>query len=97
MVKVNDYDFSKHLKTEKDIQLYLETAFEDGDPGFVAYALGNVAKVRGMSNVAKDSGLNRENLYRALSKKSTPSYKVISGVMQSLGYGLAPVKLKKAG
>jgi probable addiction module antidote protein len=88
MVKFSKYDFAEYLNNEADIKMYLETAFESGDTGFIAYALGNVAKARGMGKIAKKAGLNRESLYRSLSKNKNPYYSTISKVMNSLGYNL---------
>jgi probable addiction module antidote protein len=92
MVKIYDYDFSKHLKTEYDINVYLETVFEDGDPAVIQAALGNVAKARrAMSKVAKKAGVSRESLYKSLSKKTNPYFGTISSVVNALGYRLTVV------
>ncbi|MDR1453849.1 MAG: putative addiction module antidote protein [Candidatus Margulisbacteria bacterium] len=92
MVKVYDYDFSKQLKTETDIKVYLETVFEDGDPAVIQAALGNVAKARrAMSKIARKSGVNRESLYKSLSKNTKPYFGAISSVVNALGYKLTVV------
>ncbi|GBR76190.1 helix-turn-helix XRE-family transcriptional regulators [Candidatus Termititenax persephonae] len=88
MVKFSKYDFADYLKNEEDVRVYLETAFESGDTGFIAYALGNVAKAHGMGRIAKKAGVNRESLYRSLSRRKNPYFSTISKVMNSLGYSL---------
>jgi probable addiction module antidote protein len=88
MVKISKWDFAEFLKTEKDIKVYLETAFEDGDPAVISAALGTAARARGMSKVAKKAGVNRTSLYRALKKDSKPYFETISSVVNSLGYRL---------
>ena len=70
--KTRSWDVVDHLKTDEDIAHYLEAVFEDGDPALVAAALGDVARVKGMSQVARDAGLGRESLYKALSARGQP-------------------------
>ncbi|MDR1453156.1 MAG: putative addiction module antidote protein [Candidatus Margulisbacteria bacterium] len=89
MVKFYDYDVADYIKTEKDIRLYIEAAFEDGDPGIIASALGDVARIRGMAKIAQKAGVNRESLYRSLSKTGVPNFKTITSVINSLGFKLA--------
>ncbi|MDR1452570.1 MAG: putative addiction module antidote protein [Candidatus Margulisbacteria bacterium] len=89
MVKVSKWDFAEFLKTEADIKVYLETAFADGDPAVISAALGTAARARGMSKIAKKSGINRTSLYRALNKDKKPYFETISSVIHSLGYKLA--------
>jgi probable addiction module antidote protein len=95
MVKFSKYDFADYLNNEEDVKVYLETAFESGDTSFIAYALGNVAKARGMGKIAKKAGVNRESLYRSLSRKKNPYFSTISKVMNSLGYNLTFTTQKK--
>ncbi|MDR1324393.1 MAG: putative addiction module antidote protein [Candidatus Margulisbacteria bacterium] len=95
MVKFSKYDFADYLNSEEDVRMYLETAFESSDTGFIAHALGNVARARGMGKVAKKTGLNRESLYRSLSRKKNPYFSTISKVMNSLGYNLTFTTQKK--
>jgi probable addiction module antidote protein len=88
-IKVYDYDFSKQLKTEREIKIYLETAFEDGDPSVIQAALGDVAKARRiMGKVAQKTGIRRESLYRSLSKNTKTYFSTITGVVNALGYRL---------
>ena len=82
------WDAADHLEGDEDIVAYLEAAFEDGDPALIAAALGDVARARGMTNVAADAGLGRESLYRALSPNGNPEFATVLKVMQALGLGL---------
>jgi len=73
-VTLKRWDSTEHLQTEEDIKLYLEACFEEAgdDAAFIAKALGNVAKARSMTQLAKDTGLGRESLYKALSGEGNP-------------------------
>lgn len=86
------YDTADYLKSEKDMVAYLEACMEEAgdDPAFIAYALGNIARARGMAQLAKDTGLTREGLYKALSKDSNPSFGTVLKVMKALGLKLTP-------
>lgn len=79
------FDVLDHLKTPEDRLLYLEAAFEDGDPALIAHALGDVARSVGMTNVAKEAGVTREALYKALSEKGDPKLSTLLGVVKALG------------
>lgn len=83
------FDASEYLTSEEMITEYLTAASEDPNPEVFIAALGDVAKARGMTKVAKDAGLGRESLYKALSKGSHPRYETISAVMQALGVKFA--------
>ena len=67
---------------------YLEAALEDGDPRVVVHALGNIARARGMSQIARDTGLGRESLYKALSPDGNPEFATVLRVVQALGLKL---------
>ena len=71
-----------------DIAHYLEAAFEDGDPRLVAAALGDVARAKGMAQIAQAAGLGRESLYKALSKEGNPEFGTVLKVMHALGLKL---------
>ncbi|MBI2426063.1 MAG: putative addiction module antidote protein [Candidatus Hydrogenedentes bacterium] len=88
--KVSRYDVAEHLRTPEEMALYLEACIEesDGDAAFIAKALGDIARAQGMSKVAKDAGLSRESLYKALSGDRTPSFETILKVMSALGLKL---------
>ena len=82
------WDPADHLETEEDMAAYLEAALEQGDPALVAAALGDIARAKGMSQVAKDAGLSRESLYRALSPQGNPSFATVLKVAKALGVRL---------
>ncbi|KVH09056.1 MULTISPECIES: addiction module antidote protein [Burkholderia] len=88
-----EFDGSKYLKDEEAIRHYLAQAFEDGDPGLIQAALGNVAKARGMTALARESGVKREALYRALSEGGNAEFATIMKVVAALGLHLtvAPI------
>jgi probable addiction module antidote protein len=93
-VKVRDWDASEFLGTEEDIADYLDASFESGDIRIITLALGNVAKARGMSEIAREAGVNRESLYKSLAATGNPSFSTILKVMNSLGVRLAAVPAK---
>jgi putative addiction module killer protein/probable addiction module antidote protein len=84
------YDVAEHLRTPKEMAAYLEACLEeaDGDAAFVAKALGDIARAKGMSQVARDTGLSRESLYKALSGDRSPSFDTILKVVEALGIKL---------
>jgi probable addiction module antidote protein len=84
------YDVSEHLRTPEEMALYLEAYIEaaNGDAAFIAKALGDIAKAKGMSQVARDAGLSRESLYKALSGERSPGFDTILKVMKALGLEL---------
>ncbi|TCQ10505.1 putative addiction module antidote protein [Rhizobium sp. PP-F2F-G36] len=79
------FDIQDHLKSDEQRLVYLEAALEDGDAKFVAVALGDIARAKGMSAVARDSGLTREALYKALSEKGDPKLSTLFSVVKALG------------
>jgi probable addiction module antidote protein len=83
--KTIPWDAADHLKTDEDIAHYLEAVFEDGDPALVTAALGDVARAKGMSQVARDAGLGRESLYKALSTDGNPEFATVLKVIRALG------------
>ena len=88
--KTRPWDAADHLETKEDIALYLEAAFEDGDPALIAAALGDAARARGMTKVAAETGLGRESLYKALSPEGNPGFATVLKVMRALGLRLRP-------
>src|SRR5512139_3560031 len=84
------YDVADHLRTAEEMAAYLEACLEeaDGDAAFVAKALGDIARARGMSRIARDTGLSRESLYRSLSGERVPSFETALKVIRALGLGL---------
>ncbi len=87
-IRTRPWDAADYLETEEDIVLYLEAAFEDGDPGLIAAALGDVARAKGMTKVATEAGLGRESLYKALAPDGNPEFATVLKVMQALGLRL---------
>ncbi|MBS0457218.1 MAG: putative addiction module antidote protein [Proteobacteria bacterium] len=85
------YDSADYLKTEADIAAYLDACMDEGgdDPSFIAHALGVVARARNMSHLARDTGLTREGLYKALSGDGNPSFATVLKVARALGLKLA--------
>ena len=86
--KTKPYDAAEYLENEEDMAAYLQAAFEDGDPKLVVHALGNIARARGMSQIARQTGLRRESLYKALSPEGNPEFATILKVVQALGIKL---------
>ena len=82
------WDPADHLETDEDIVAYLEAALEDGDPTLIAAALGDIARARGMTEVAAAAGLGRESLYKALSPNGNPEFATVLKVMHALGLRL---------
>lgn len=89
-LKTFKYDSAEYLKTPQEMAAYLEACLEiaDGDSAFIAKALGNIARAKGMSQVARDAGLPRESLYKALSGERSPSFDTILKVVAALGLKL---------
>ena len=82
------WDPVTHLRTADDVAAYLEAALQDGDPQLVAAALGDIARAKGMSQVARDAGLGRESLYKSLSSSGNPELATILKVIAALGLEL---------
>ena len=79
------WDPAEHLEAEEDMAAYLEAALEEGDPALIAAALGDIAKAKGMSRIARDAGLGRESLYKALSNTGNREFATIMKVVAALG------------
>lgn len=82
------WDVTEHLETAEDMAAYLEAALEEGDPALVAAALGDIARAKGMSQIANDAGLGRESLYKALSPDGNPEFATVLRVVRALGLKL---------
>ena len=87
------YDVSEYLRTPEEMATYLEACLEEanGDAAFIAKALGDIARAKGMAQVARDAGLSRESLYKALSGERSPGFDTILKVMRVLGLELHAV------
>jgi len=90
--KFSRYDTADYLKSEEDMVAYLEASMEEAgdDPAFIAVALGNIARAYGMVRLAKDTGLTREGLYKALSADGNPRLGTVLKVVRALGMKLTP-------
>jgi probable addiction module antidote protein len=84
------YDVAEHLRTPEEMAAYLEACFEEAgdDAAFIAKALGDIARAKGMTKVAHDAGFSRESLYKALSGQRSPDFQTILKVMTALGLKL---------
>jgi len=84
------YDVAEHLRSPEEMAAYLEACLEeaDGDAAFIAKALGDIARAKGMAIVARDAGLSRESLYKALSGDRSPDFDTILKVIGALGLKL---------
>lgn len=83
-----EFDMAHHLKSKEDIAAYITMVIEEGDAAELAHALGLAARARGMSEVAKDAGLTREALYKALRPNAKPRFDTINRVCTALGVRL---------
>ena len=86
-LKLRKWDSAEHLKTDEDMAAYLEASLQEAgdDAAFIAKALGNIARAKGMTQLSKDTGLGRESLYKALSGEGNPSFATILKVTHALG------------
>lgn len=92
-LKLIPFDMVELLKSEAEITEYLSQVFADGDSDEIIRALGYVAKARGMAQLAKDSGLGRENLYNALKPGAKPRFDTILRVCRALGVNIEPRRI----
>ena len=83
------FDVVDYLKTEKDIAGYLSAVLEDGDPALFVAAIGDIARAKGMTEIAKKSGITRESLYRALKIEARPRFETVAKVIHVLGMKLS--------
>jgi probable addiction module antidote protein len=90
-INTTRWDSAEHLKTEEDIQLYMEACLEEAgdDPSFIVHALGVIARAKNMSQLARDTGLTREGLYKALSPEGNPTFATVAKVAKALGFKLS--------
>ncbi len=84
-IETTKWDGAEHLDSPEAIAAYLEAAFEDGDPQVITHALGSVARAKGITQIAKDTGVTRAGLYKALSTDGDPRLTTLLGVLRSLG------------
>lgn len=94
MVKISElkrFDITEHLDSEQAIAEYLTAMLEENDPALLAAAVGDIAKARGMTQIAKDAGVSRESLYKSLGGSSIPRFDTLSKVIDALGVKLVAV------
>lgn len=84
--KLYDYDPADALKSDEAIEIFLTDAFETGDAAYIARALGVVARAKGMTKIARKTGLAREQLYRSLSESGNPTLETTMAVMKAIGF-----------
>ncbi len=89
--KTKAWNAAEFLRSEEDMAAYLEAALEENDPSLVAAALGDIARAKGMAQIAKKTGLGRESLYKALSPEGNPEFRTIMKVIKALGLQLHAV------
>lgn len=89
------WDASEHLESDEDIAAYLEAALEENDPSLIAAALGDIARAKGMSQIAGKAGLARESLYKALSPEGNPEFATVLKVVTALGLQLHATPAKE--
>jgi probable addiction module antidote protein len=82
------YDSADYLKTDEDVALYFASCLEENDPALITHALGVIARARGMTQLARDTGLTREGLYKALSADGNPEFTTVLKVINALGLRL---------
>jgi probable addiction module antidote protein len=86
--KTRRWDAAETLKTKEDIAAYLDAVLEDGDPDLLKAALGDIARAKGMAEIAKAAGVGRTNLYKALSADGNPEFATVAKVLKALGLRL---------
>ena len=86
-IKTTRWDSAEHLKTDEDIRLYLEACLEEAgdDSTFIVHALGVIARAKNISQLARETGLTREGLYKALSAQGNPTFSTVAKVAKALG------------
>ena len=85
MVSISNFDASEYIENEEDAIAYLNAAAETGDPALLQAAIGDIAKARGMGQIAKEAGVGRESLYKSRNKEGNPSFRTIVKVVDALG------------
>jgi probable addiction module antidote protein len=89
-IKTTLWDSAEYLKTDEDVKLYIEACIEEAgdDPAFIVHALGVVARAKNMSQLARDTGITREGLYKALSPEGNPTFSTVAKIARALGFQL---------
>ncbi|MGL4489834.1 MAG: addiction module antidote protein [Rhizobiaceae bacterium] len=97
MSELHPFDPANYLSSDEALALYMTEALETRDSAFITDAIGVIARARGMTQIAKDAGLSRESLYRALSTNGNPEFATILKVMSALGLKMTAVPDKVTG
>ncbi|WP_334469100.1 addiction module antidote protein [Arsenophonus sp. PmNCSU2021_1] len=84
-IELKNYDIAEHLNSEKEIQMYLNEILKEDDPALVLSALGDIARAKNMTQLAKEVGMTREGLYKALSGKGNPTFSTTLKIIKALG------------
>ena len=87
--KTTEWDMANHINTKEDVTSYLEAALEENDTALLFAVIGDIARSKGMAQIAKDLNLARESLYRSLAQDGNPSFNTIVKVLDNLGYQLS--------
>ena len=87
-IKTRPFDAANYLTDDDAVAQYMSMVLEDGDPALIGAALGDIARARGMTRLAKDTGLSRESLYKSLSGERAPSADTLLKVVKALGFKL---------
>ena len=88
-LETKPWDVAEHLQDEEAMAAYIEAVLEDGDPALVAAAIGDIARARGMAQIARETWRSRESLYRALSDRGNPELATLMGVLKAMGLQLS--------
>lgn len=89
MAYISNFDVVDYLDSKEAMAAYVEAALEDGDPKTLSMALGDIARAKGMTDIAKEAGITREALYKSLSDKGDPKLSTLLGVFRALGLTLS--------
>ena len=87
-MKLTTFDAAQHLKTNQEMAIYLDEMLSENDPAMITHALGVIARAKGMTQLAKETGVSREGLYKALSSDGNPEFSTVLKVIKALGLTL---------
>ena len=88
-IKTTVWDMADHINTKEDVIAYLEAALEENDTAFLLSVLGDIARSKGMAQIARELNLARESLYRSLAQDGNPSFNTVAKVLDNLGFQLS--------
>jgi probable addiction module antidote protein len=88
------WDASTYLRDDQEMVAYIQSALEEGDPSVITAALGDIARAKGMTRIARQAGLGRESLYKALSPDGNPEFATVLRVLEALGLRLKAVPVR---